>query len=67
MPESPEDELIHALGRVARERLTGGEVVPLPGLGTLRVRHEPSRVRKTPEGRSELLPPRDAVVFESET
>lgn len=64
MEPAPLDTLLHAFAEVARDRLMRREPVELPGVGTLRVRHEPSRVREDADGTRMLLPPHDVIVFE---
>jgi nucleoid DNA-binding protein len=53
-----------ALAAAVRECLFTEGAVRLPGLGTLRRHHEPTRVGVDDQGRRVLLPPRHAVRFE---
>ncbi|HLT47042.1 MAG TPA: hypothetical protein VK002_07425 [Rubricoccaceae bacterium] len=53
-----------ALALAVRERLFAEGAVVLPGVGTLRRRHQPTRVEIDAQGRRVLLPPHHTVVFE---
>lgn len=59
--------VLEALGRLVREALVRGETVELPGLGTFRVEHQPSRTDQLPDGSIALRPPSDNVVFVPES
>ncbi len=52
-----------ALAKVARRRLVRGEPVPLPGVGTIEVRHARSAVEERAPGETILQPPKDLVIF----
>jgi nucleoid DNA-binding protein len=58
------DALQRAFTEVVRQQLMRREPVSIPEVGTLSVRHEPSRTDVDAEGRDALLPPRDVVLFE---
>ncbi|NNE34132.1 MAG: hypothetical protein HKN13_02780, partial [Rhodothermales bacterium] len=55
-----------AIAAILRDALIEGHHMAIPGLGTLRVTHEPSRVEVRPDGSEEMIPPRDVVTFEPE-
>lgn len=57
------EDVVAALARVVRRKLVRGEPVPLPGVGTLDVRHERSAVEERAPGETILQPPKDHVTF----
>ena len=57
-------EPAEALAAAVRALLTAEGAVTLPGVGTLRRRHEPARVGRDDAGGRVLLPPRHVVHFE---
>ena len=65
-PPVPRAQLLEALGHVLREALVRGETVRVPGLGTFRVEHQPSRADESGDG-VVMRPPRDAVIFVPES
>ncbi len=60
------EDVAAAVTAAVRDALMEGLPVEVPGLGTFRVRHRPSRVDTRPDGTEEMLPPRDVVEFEAE-
>jgi hypothetical protein len=62
-PAAPPDP-VQALAAAVRERLAAAGEAVLPGVGTLRRRHEAARVEMDAAGRRVLMPPRDTVHFE---
>lgn len=64
MADSPRPRPAQALAAAVRECLFTEGAVTLPGLGTLRRRHQPTRVGTDDQGRRVLLPPRYTVEFE---
>jgi nucleoid DNA-binding protein len=59
-------ETIRAFVRVLRRKLEKGETVEVPGLGTFTVEHQPSEMKKDPEGENYMAPPQDVVHFDPE-
>jgi nucleoid DNA-binding protein len=63
--ESPApDVLLRTFGDAVRACLMDREPVAIGGVGTLSVRHEPSRMVVRDDGSRELHPPRDTVAFD---
>lgn len=60
------DDTAQAIAAIVRDALIEGRQMAVPGLGTFRVTHEPSRVSERPDGSDEMIPPRDVVTFEQE-
>lgn len=66
MDNSVNDETTQAIAAIVRDALIEGHHMAVPGLGTFRVKHEPSRVETRANGSEEMIPPRDVVTFEPE-
>lgn len=66
MDNTVNDETSQAIAAILRDALIEGHHMAVPGLGTFRVKHEPSRVEARPDGSEEMIPPRDVVTFEPE-
>lgn len=64
MDAPPPDALQRAFSEVVRQQLMRREAVSIPEVGTLSIRHEPSRTHTDQAGRRSLLPPKDVVHFE---
>lgn len=66
-PEIRSDsELRTVLAELLRERMTSGESLHIPGLGTFSVEHQLSSVEEQEGEQIVMAPPRDTVVFESD-
>lgn len=61
------DQLKETLAGVIRDALANGDAISLPGLGTFRVEHRPSERVEDENGQIVMRPPRDEVVFISES
>ncbi len=65
--ESPTaEDVIEAFTDVIQDQLDAGNAVEVPGLGTFSVEHRPSGVQEE-DGVRRLAPPRNEVVFTSES
>jgi nucleoid DNA-binding protein len=67
MPSHTPSQLSAALAEIVRDALSRGQDMHLPGLGTLRVEHQASRLDELEDGSVVMRPPEDVVVFSAES
>ena len=66
MPDISRNQIAAALTEVIRKRLSEGQEARVPGLGTFRVHHQSSQVAEGGEGKIQVTPPCDVVVFSAD-
>ncbi len=63
MAKITRDQAVSALVAVVREALERGEEVDIPGLGTFRVKYQPSEAEELSTGKVVMRPPRNEIIF----
>ena len=66
MPDPLHNQVATAVADLIRARLLAGEEAHVPGLGTFRLHHEPSRIDEHPDGTLTIAPPREVIVLDPE-
>lgn len=67
MSTSSKERFRRALVETAEAFLERGDAVEWPGLGTLRVKHQSSTIRRPSQDEAVIEPPREEIIFEAES
>lgn len=66
-PDISRDEIVAALVDILRDELADENKVLVPGLGSFRIQHRPSRMEKQDDENVVVKPPHNDIIFVPET